>query len=283
MAKYHNKRGLHLKGWKDLSPQKSFDLTGLTALVTGAGGGIGRWLAGGLQAAGANVVLSDTNTKTLYEVQQILKNDDTTPAAIAADLSDVGQCIDLVERATANTPSQRLDILVNCAGFNIRTPTLDVTEDQFDQIMGVDLKAPFFVAQAAARHMQEQDGGSIVHIGSINGFQGLPEVGVYGPAKAGLEQLTKVQAIEWADRGIRVNCIAPGFIDTPLTRPLQDDPTRASWITGRVPQARFGHPSELVGVLQFLASSASSFVTGQTFYVDGGFTAGSDWRKGTPG
>lgn len=260
-----------------MTPSQIFDLTGKTALITGAGGGIGRWLAMGLAAAGANVVLTDVDAKSLQDVAKLLKTKKFKAKTVVADLRDAKQRQALIKDVAS---AYGLDILINCAAVNIRKPTINVSEDDYDTIMNLDLKTPFMLSQLAAKVMRGRDGGAIIHIGSINGFQGLPEVGVYGPAKAALEQLTKVQAIEWAPWNIRVNCLAPGFINTPLTKSLQADPARSSWIRGRVPLARFGQPSELMGVTLLLASAAGSFLTGQTIYVDGGFTAGSDWRLG---
>ena len=147
----------------------------------------------------------------------------------------------------------------------------------WDLITTIDLKVPYFLSQAAAQVMRDRGGGSIVNISSINFTYGLEHISVYGPAKAGLSQLTRVMALEWTQHGIRANAIAPGYMDTPLAEPIWADPDISRWIFNRVPMNRPGQPRELVGLCQLLASDAGSFITGQTFIADGGFTAGGRW------
>jgi NAD(P)-dependent dehydrogenase (short-subunit alcohol dehydrogenase family) len=154
-------------------------------------------------------------------------------------------------------------------------PIHEMSRETYDFIMDVNLRLPYFLCQAAARAMKE--GGAIVNISSINFAYGLEHISVYGPAKAGLSQLTRVMALEWAGDGIRANAIAPGYMDTPLAAPLWADPDISRWIMNRVPMKRPGRPSELVGLCQLLVSDAGSFITGQTFIVDGGFMAGGRW------
>lgn len=250
-----------------LAPGALFDLRGRIALVTGAAGGIGAWLAAGLRAAGAHVLLTDRDPDRLHAVADLLDADSR-----AADLADDAAVADLAAWAV------RMDVLVNCAGINRRKPIDAVTGDDFDAVMRVNLRAPYFLSQRAARSMADRGGGVIVHVGSVNSAQGIADVSVYGAAKAALTQLTRVQSIEWAPRGVRVNCLAPGFVATPLSAPLWADPVRSGWILSRVPQRRAGTPMELVGALLLLASPAGAFITGQTLYVDGGFLAGSDWN-----
>jgi NAD(P)-dependent dehydrogenase (short-subunit alcohol dehydrogenase family) len=264
-----------LDDWPQLAPDQLFDLTSRVALVTGAAGGIGQWLAAGLAAAGAAVILSDTDQERLSLVEKVLKAGGAQCATIIADLAVPEECEELM-RSAART-YDRLDILVNCAGTNSRRPVLEVDHQVYEGIMAVNLRAPFLLSQLAAREMIGARGGAIVHVGSVNSAQGLAGVSVYGAAKAGLSQLTRVQAIEWAPLGIRVNCLAPGFIRTPLSAPLFAERRTARWIQSRVPAGRAGHPDELVGLLLLLASDAGGFITGQTFYADGGFLAGSDW------
>jgi NAD(P)-dependent dehydrogenase (short-subunit alcohol dehydrogenase family) len=195
-------------------------------------------------------------------------------SAFACDLGDAAAPQRLVETALDRLGG--LDVLVNNAAVNRRMPILDMDPDTWDLITTLDLKVPYFLSQAAARAMHER-GGSIVNISSINFTYGLEHISVYGPAKAGLSQLTRVMALEWSQHGIRANAIAPGYMDTPLAKPIWADEDMTRWIFNRVPMKRPGQPAELVGVCQLLASDAGSFITGQTFIVDGGFMAGGRW------
>jgi NAD(P)-dependent dehydrogenase (short-subunit alcohol dehydrogenase family) len=258
-----------------LAPRSAFSLDGKAAVVTGAGGGIGRWLAAGLGAAGASVLLTDVDEAGLAEAVEALTAAGVTATAWPCDLglSDAPQRI----AAAALDRLGGLDVLVNNAAVNRRMPLLDMDPETWDLITTIDLKVPYFLSQAAARVMRERGGGSIVNISSINFAYGLEQISVYGPAKAGLSQLTRVCALEWAEYGIRANAIAPGYMDTPLAAPIWANADISRWILNRVPLRRPGLPSELVGVCQLLASDAGSFITGQTFVVDGGFLAGGRW------
>jgi NAD(P)-dependent dehydrogenase (short-subunit alcohol dehydrogenase family) len=257
-----------------LRPATAFSLSGKAAIVTGAGGGIGSWLATGLAAAGANVLLTDVSEEALRPVQQLLEG--AGSIAVTADLLSPDTPDRLVNSCVEHFGS--LDVLVNCAAINRRTPMLDVTEEMFDQIIGVDLRSPYFLAQRAAKQMIGQSrGGSILNIGSINVAIGLEGVSLYGAAKAGLGQLTKVMTVEWSQHGIRANCVSPGFMLTSLSAPVWANDAQRRWMMDRVPLRRPGLPHELVGLCVLLASDAGSFISGQTIYVDGGFLAGSRW------
>lgn len=257
----------------DVRLQQLFDLTGRVALVTGAAGGIGRWLAAGLAASNASLALADINRSGLESLSK-----DLGVFSVPVTIHDVDLCRNEAQDLIGDVCAQhgRIDILVNCAAINRRKPIFEIQQDEYAQILSLNLTAPYLLSSAAAQHMPDK-GGSIIHIGSINSAYGLAGVSVYGAAKAALSQLTRVQAIEWAPRGVRVNCLAPGFMRTPLSEPLWTDTQRADWILSRTAIRRAGHPSELVGQLLVLASDAGSFITGQTFYVDGGFLAGGDW------
>jgi NAD(P)-dependent dehydrogenase (short-subunit alcohol dehydrogenase family) len=267
--------GLDAERIRSLAPGSLFALDGRVALVTGAAGGIGRWLAAGLGAAGARVVLTDLDEDGLEEVRSRLDSAGIEAATLVADLLDE----DAPERIVTGTVERfgRLDVLVNNAAANRRQPILDVDQATWDFVVRIDLRAPYFLSQRAARVMIEQGGGSIVNISSLNAAYGLEHISVYGPAKAGLSQLTRVMALEWTRHGIRANAIAPGFMDTPLAAPIWADPEISRWIMNRVPMERPGRPDELVGTCLLLASDAGSFLTGQTLYVDGGVLAGGRW------
>jgi NAD(P)-dependent dehydrogenase (short-subunit alcohol dehydrogenase family) len=257
-----------------LVPARAFSLAGKAAVVTGAAGGIGRWLAAGLGAAGAAVLVTDVDQRPLDELAGVLCSADVEASGFACDLGDADAPQRIVETALDRLGG--LDVLVNNAAVNRRMPILDMDRDTWDLITTIDLKVPYFLSQAAARAMRGR-GGSIVNISSINFTYGLEQISVYGPAKAGLSQLTRVMALEWSEHGIRANAIAPGYMDTPLAEPIWADSNMSRWIFNRVPMKRPGQPSELVGTCQLLASDAGSFITGQTFIVDGGFMAGGRW------
>ena len=252
-----------------LAPSALFSLRGRTALVTGAAGGIGRWLAAGLGAAGAAVVVSDIEGAALGDVAAALRAAGIEATAVVADLADETAPDALVDAAVEAFGG--LHVVVNNAAVNRRGPILDMDGATWDRITRLDLRAPYFLSQRAARRMIEQgDGGSIVSISSVNAQYGLEQVSVYGPAKAALSQLMRVMALEWAPHGIRANAIAPGFMDTPLAAPVWADPDVHRWILNRVPAGRPGRPDELIGACLLLASDAGSFITGQTLVVDGG-------------
>lgn len=253
-----------------------FDLTGRVALVTGGSGDIGRTLGRALAAAGADVALNGTSPERLESARSFVAQPRVRVEVFRADVSDPDGARGLVE-AVCETFG-RLDILVNCAGINIRKPILEVTPEDYEAVMGVNLRGAYFASQAAARVMIRQGGGKIIHIGSLSAEIGLPEISVYGIAKAGLQQLTRIMAVEWAPYNIQVNCLAPGFFRTRLTEgALWGNERRRRWLESRIPMGRPGKPEELVGALLLLASDASSYLTGQTIWVDGGVLAGSEW------
>ncbi len=252
-----------------------FSLDGAVALVTGASGGIGRALAQGLAAAGATVALNGREAARLHVVEQDIQRAGGAAGAFPADISDLATHAPLV--AAVVERFGRLDILLNCAGMNRRMPITDMTPAVYDEIMATNLRGLYFLSQAAVPQMVRQGGGKIINIGSLTSAIGLADVSVYGMTKSAVAQLTKTMAIEWAEHNIQVNCLCPGFFETELTVPLWGDPGRRRWMLERIPLRRSGQPSDLVGLTIYLASPASDYTTGQTFFVDGGFTAGSQW------
>jgi NAD(P)-dependent dehydrogenase (short-subunit alcohol dehydrogenase family) len=260
-----------------LAPGGLFRLAGKVALVTGAAGGIGRWFAAGLAAAGARVMLTDRAAAELETVADALAKQGWPVAVLAVDLQDDDSAERIVRGAVERFG--RLDIVLDNAGINQRLPMVDVPKEVLEHHWKIDYIRCYELAQAAARVMIERgEGGSIIHTSSLNNAFGLEDVSLVGPAKAALSQLTKGMAIELARFGIRTNAIAPGFMATPMNSTHWTHETRAPWILDRTPLCRPGHPSELVGACLLLASEAGSFITGQTLYVDGGFTAGSRWN-----
>jgi gluconate 5-dehydrogenase len=253
-----------------------FGLDGKVALVTGASGGIGKQLAHGLAMAGARVALHGRNEARLAEVKASIECQGGAADVFLAELGDLTEIdrlvADLVERLG------RVDVLVNCAGMNRRQPIAEVDPATYDEIMNANLRSAYFLSRAVQPHMARQGGGRIVHVGSVNAAIGLQDVSVYGLSKAAMVQTTKVMAIEWADQGIRVNCLCPGFIETELTRVgLWGNEKRRDWIMRRLCVKRPGQPDDLVGLCLYLASPAAEYTTGQAFYVDGGLLAGSPW------
>jgi NAD(P)-dependent dehydrogenase (short-subunit alcohol dehydrogenase family) len=259
-----------------LAPSALFSLEGRVAVVTGAAGGIGRWLAAGLGAAGAAVLVTDVDEGPLADVTSTLREAGIEAAAEIVDLQRDDAADVLVEVAVERLGG--VHVLVNNAAVNKRTPILEMDPETWDWITRLDLRLPYFLSRRAAEQMIEQGtGGAIVSISSLNAFYALEQISVYGPAKAGLSQLMRVMALEWVGHGIRANAIAPGFMDTPLAAPIWADPERSRWIFNRVPVERPGRPDELIGACLLLASDAGSFITGQTLVVDGGALAGGRW------
>lgn len=269
-------RPFDVEAVRSLAPQSLFSLEGRVAVVTGASGGIGRWLCAGLGAAGASVLATDIDDEALTELCTVLAEAGVTAEPMVVDLDDESAPERIVTGAIERLGG--VHVLVNNAAVNRRMPILEMDVETWDWITRLDLRLPYFLSQQAARAMIEQGaGGSIVSISSLNAGYALEQISVYGPAKAGLSQLMRVMALEWAEHGIRANAIAPGFMDTPLAAPVWADPDMSRWIFNRVPLERPGRPDELLGACLLLASDAGSFLTGQTLYVDGGASAGGRW------
>jgi 2-deoxy-D-gluconate 3-dehydrogenase len=247
-----------------------FDLTGKTALVTGANTGIGQGIAIGLAAAGANIaaVGRTVPTDTQIQVEQL----GGKFLFIEADLSSISGVDAIVDEAESTLGP--VDILVNNAGTIQRNDALTFTEFDWDSVMGVNLKTLFFLSQSVAKRITAANRkGKIINIASMLSFQGGIRVASYTASKSGVNGLTKLLANEWAAKGICVNAIAPGYIATNNTAALQADEKRNSEIVGRIPVGRWGEPSDLAGAAVFLASSASDYVHGTTLAVDGGWLA----------
>lgn len=256
--------------------KRLFSLEGKVALITGSGGGIGSELALGLADAGAFVAIHSRSLEKLEPIKKEIEKNGGKVAALAADLGSLEQARSLVSRT--KDAFGRLDVLINCAGTNIREPIDAVTEEHWDSIMAVNLKSLYFMSQEAHRIMKEQKAGKIVNIGSINSSFALGAVSVYGASKGAVAQLTKVMAVEWAKDNIQVNCVIPGFINTPLSKPIWSDKFKAEWLRSRIPVRRPAEPGELVGAVLLYSSSASSYITGTSIMVDGGFEAGGWWE-----
>jgi len=248
-----------------------FDLAGKTAIVTGASSGIGQAIAVGLAQAGARVagVARSSQDRTAQAVQAAGRD----YRAIKADLAS----IEPVERILDETVrwAGQADILVNNAGILRRADALEFSEKDWDDVVNIDLKSVFFLAQAFARRALARGGrGKIVNVASILAQVGGIRVPSYTAAKHGVAGLTKLLANEWAAKGINVNAIAPGYVRTDATQALQDDPVRNKALLSRIPAGRWGEPADIAGAAVFLASRASDYCHGTILVVDGGWLAG---------
>lgn len=248
-----------------------FSLTGKVALVTGASRGLGQGMALALAAAGADLAVVARSADGLADTAEKAKAMGRRVVVIAADVGQFPEIQRLVDDTLA--ACGRIDILVNAAGTQVRKPIFEATEADWDRLMAVNLKAPYFVSQAVARVMAKQGGGKIINVGSLTCQIGLANVCMYGASKGGILSLTRGMAVEWAPYGIRVNAIGPGYYRTKMTEDLFRDEARSRWIHSRIPLGRVGLPEDLAGALIFLASPASDYVTGQILYVDGGWLA----------
>ena len=249
-----------------------FDLSGKTALVTGASSGIGRALAQGLAAAGAAVVVAARRRENLERVVEAVQSSGAWALAVCADLAQSADRRKLIEQSLAWRGG--IDVLVNCAGINRRAPAVDLSVDDWQAVLELDLTVPFLLSQGIGRAMIERArGGSIINIASLCCQATRPRIAAYTAAKGGLAQLTKSLAVEWAQYNIRVNAIAPGYIRTEMTQVLIEDKEFHDWIISRTPAGRWGEPEDLVGTAVLLACEAGAFITGQTIYVDGGLLA----------
>ncbi len=248
-----------------------FKLDGRVALVTGAGSGMGQAIAIALAEAGADVVgvYRSHVDDTREAVEQLGRG--FRPVRIDLAKATPFDLSELVDEAVLMMGS--LDILVNCAGVIDRIPAMDFPEDVWNRTLHVNLTVPFFLSQAAARHFSSLGHGKIISIGSILSYQGGILVSAYAATKAAILNLTHELSDEWAGKGINVNCILPGFMATAFTRPLQDDPKRASGILSRIPAGRWGKAEDVQGAAVYLASSASDYVHGAAIAVDGGWLA----------
>ena len=246
-----------------------FDLTGKIAVVTGASTGLGAGIARALAAAGADLFLADHAERP--ELRREIAAMGRRVEGMTADLRAPGAPASVT--AAALKAFGRIDILVNNAGIIRRRPALEAAESDWDDVLAVNAKAPFLLAQAAARDMVRRKAGKIINIASLLSFQGGILVPSYAASKGAIAQLTKALANEWASSGINVNAIAPGYMETDNTKALREDPVRSKAILDRIPAGRWGTPADVGGTAVFLASRASDYVNGHVLAVDGGWLA----------
>lgn len=255
-----------------MKPGELFDLAGRVVVVTGASSGLGRSLAEGFAQAGAAVVVMARRAADLASLESEIGKAGGRAHAIACDLTDRAS----LRRAAAESakPFGAPEILVNAAGMNPRKDAFDLPDEEWDATVRINLEAPYFLSKALAPAMIERGWGRIINIASLQSVRAFPLSQPYGATKGGVMQLTRAQAQAWSKHGVNANAIAPGFFATPLTAPLANDPARWDELAKKTFIGRNGVPEDLWGAAIFLASRASDYVTGQTLFVDGGFSAG---------
>jgi len=248
-----------------------FDVKGRNALITGASRGIGFALARGLGRAGAIPILNGRNQDALDIAVAMLAKEGVIAKTCAFDVS----CHTQVDAAIAELEAEgtQIDILINNAGMQHRSPLQNFEIDKFDQLIATNLRSVFSVSQAVAKLMIDRKAGKIINIASVMSLLARPSIAPYTASKGAVSSLTKGMAADWAQYGLNCNAIAPGYFKTELNEALAANTDFNSWLISRTPAGRWGEVEELVGVCLFLASSASDFVNGQTIFVDGGLTA----------
>jgi NAD(P)-dependent dehydrogenase (short-subunit alcohol dehydrogenase family) len=244
-----------------------FDLTGKSALVVGAGSGIGEASAQGLAAFGASVVCADMDAQAAQNTAGEISSEGGKAEALELDMTDPGSVDAAVERV--GPP----DVLVSTPSVNVRKPVLEITDEEFDKIIELNLKGTFRLIRDFGRGMAERGSGSIIAFSSIRGQVVEPGQGIYAATKAGTVQMLRALASEVGPRGVRVNAIAPGIVETPLTAQIKDSPDWYDSYAAKSILGRWAQPHEMVGMVVYLASEASSYVTGGFMFVDGGWTA----------
>jgi len=250
-----------------------FDLSGKTAVVTGASRGLGLTFARALARAGADVAITSRTLASLDGPRAEIEALGRRVVPLELDVRNEASIRNAVDAAYSALGT--IDILVNNAGCNIRKPAIDVTWEDWNTILDTNLRGPFFVAQAAARHMIPRRYGRIINIGSVTSVAGYAGLGPYGASRGGIKQLTMSLADDWGPHNITVNCLAPGWFKTKQNQVMYEDQAWVDYLVDRIPLKRPGAYEDLEGAIVFLASDASAYVTGQTLLVDGGISGGS--------
>ena len=255
--------------------EELFSVAGQNVVVTGGSRGIGRAIAEGFAARGANVLICSRSQESVETALKEMNDAGLKADGVACDVSDEQQILTTVQTAVSRLG--HIDTLVNVAGVNRRKRAETVTADDYDFILDTNLRGAFLMSREVGKHMIERKSGAQINIESLNTWMPLKGVLPYAMSKFGMQGMTRGLALEWGRHGVRVNSLAPGFILTDLTRKLWSDPEMQAWNQANAPLGRLGQPEDMVGTAIFLASKASAFMTGQTLYVDGGFSAGWSW------
>jgi NAD(P)-dependent dehydrogenase (short-subunit alcohol dehydrogenase family) len=250
-----------------------FDLTGKVAIVTGTSRGLGQYFARALAKAGADLVLTSRNPETLQPLQEEIQALGRAALALALDVRDLPGIKKMADAVMAR--HNRIDILVNNAGCNVRKPALEISWDDWNQVLDTNLRGTFFVSQAVARHMIPRKYGRIINIGSVTCVAGYAGLAPYGASRGGVKQLTMSLADDWGVHGITVNCLAPGWFKTAQNAVMYEDQEWVNYLCDRIPLKRPGQPNDLDGAIVFLASDASAYMTAQTLLIDGGISGGA--------
>ncbi len=245
-------------------------MTGRVAVVTGGTKGLGKNSAMALAKAGADIAVCGRNRDDLKRVSRAIREMGRDSQGFVLDVTSKKSVHDGIGDILKHFG--KIDILLNNAGLNHREPVVDYPEEAWNLVINTNLKGYFLVTQAVAPHMLERGYGKVINMGSILGKIALPNQLAYASAKGGVVQMTKIMALEWAKKGIRVNAIGPTYFETEMVKPIRDDPERFNFINTRTPMGRWGYLPEMEGIVIFLAAPASDFITGQTIYIDGGWT-----------
>jgi 2-deoxy-D-gluconate 3-dehydrogenase len=252
-------------------PYSEFDLSGKIAIVTGAGRGMGYHIAMALARYGAEMVICSRTLSELEKAKEEIEKLGRRVLIQQMDFTKIPEIYAMVEQSMK--VFGHIDILINNAGVNITQWAVDVTEEAWDRVIDTNLKALFFCAQAVGKVMIQQKKGKIINISSQTGTVAIPQRAAYCSSKGGVNQLTKLLAIEWAQYNINVNAIAPTFIETPFSKPMFEKEGFREYVLGNIPLGRIGKPDDVTGAVIFLASEASNMVTGHILLIDGGWTA----------
>jgi gluconate 5-dehydrogenase len=245
-----------------------FSVKNKVVLITGSTRGLGLSFAKGFAEAGAKVVLNGRNPQQVQEVVQSLDGNVFGYAFDVCDKEAVSEAVRKIE-----TEVGQIDVLVNNAGIQRRAPLEELTMEDWETVIDVNLNSVFYISQCVFKYMKDRRKGKIINITSLNAEKARPSIGNYSAAKGGLKMLTKSMATEWGPYNIQTNAIGPGYFITDLTQKLVDDPEFDKWVKSEVPLQKWGKPEELIGTAIYLASDASNYVNGHTVYVDGGWQA----------